>query len=394
MVPVITDRVQTMACDEYWRLYINPNYFKAVTSDQTAMSLVHEVWHCLRKHFLRARALGVPREKAEICNICQDLEINQTDDLWRRLPSFVCMPDKYNVPEKLTFEEYWYLLKDRNDLSQGTKFVLGAGYPGSGNCGSCAHGHGDADWMLPPPNAAGPDGEKVPGVSAARGEVIIMNTAASIQEAERLGRGTVPAGWVRWSKQVMHPKVNWFEKIPPALQGLMTRVLGDTFTDWRRISRRQHLSPLIVLPGKCGDRPRVAMLIDTSGSMSDKMLAQGLAEVDGVLTTLGWSVEVAVYFCDAAAAPAQRVTCASSLKPIGGGGTDIREGFAAIERDIAQNCYDKPSVVIVVTDGYTPWPEDRPKWLEHCFVVLLAKNGEKPNWLVAGDDELIEIRAE
>jgi predicted metal-dependent peptidase len=380
-----------MACDEHWRVYVAPSYFYSVDIDVAAMSLVHEVWHLLRRHFARARALCCPKEKHKIVNIAQDLEINQTDELWKRLPDFAVMPKKYNVPPSLTFEEYWRLLENQQDLQSSTLTDgIGPIGPGGGNCGPCTHGH-HQPWMLPPPNAAGPDGEKIPGISEIRGNIIIQNTAEAIKDAAARGIGKVPAGWVRWAKEILSPKVNWMEKIPPALQGMMFRVTGQYYQNPFRIGRRQHLSPQIIQPAKLGEAPRLSFIIDTSGSMDDQMLCQAVSEVNGVLQGYGYGIQVTVYFTDAAAAPAQQVTCATQLKPIGGGGTDMGEGFKAIENDFKKDTYAKPAVVIVVTDGYTPWPAVRPDWLDHCFILLLA-DGTAPSWAVPPDHEVIRTR--
>ena len=48
---------------------------------------------------------------------------------------------------------------------------------------------------------------------------------------------------------------------------------------------------------------------------------------------------------------------ASSLDDVyGRGGTDMRAGIAA-----AIELRPRPTVIVVVTDGYTPWSEDKPK---------------------------------
>lgn len=62
---------------------------------------------------------------------------------------------------------------------------------------------------------------------------------------------------------------------------------------------------------------------------------------------------VAVLACDADVHAVTRAARAEQVDLAGGGGTDMRTGIAA-----ALALPERPNVVIVLTDGYTPWPEE------------------------------------
>ena len=98
------------------------------------------------------------------------------------------------------------------------------------------------------------------------------------------------------------------------------------------------------------------MVCDTSGSMSEDLLAKALAEVEGLLRALGLARQVRVLACDTAVAPAQRVTSARQVQLVGGGGTNMGTGIAA-----AVALRPRPAVTVVLTDGYTPWPAAAPR---------------------------------
>src|SRR4051794_17703456 len=54
LVPVETQQVQTMAVDQHWRVYHNPSALAALTVDDAATIILHEVCHLLLKHHERA----------------------------------------------------------------------------------------------------------------------------------------------------------------------------------------------------------------------------------------------------------------------------------------------------------------------------------------------------
>jgi predicted metal-dependent peptidase len=56
----------------------------------------------------------------------------------------------------------------------------------------------------------------------------------------------------------------------------------------------------------------------------------------------------------------------------GGGGTDMRVGMEA-----AMKLRPTPQVLIVVTDGYTPWPEVAPR---AKTIIVRDGGGEAPSW--------------
>jgi predicted metal-dependent peptidase len=113
--------------------------------------------------------------------------------------------------------------------------------------------------------------------------------------------------------------------------------------------------------------------MDTSLSMDDRKIAQSVAEVGGVLRALGLLYHVTVLSVDAALHCVQAVFRPEQINPQGGGGTDMGVGIEA-----AFNLTPRPDVIIVLTDGYTPWPKEKPKGVQ--VVVGLLGNGSVPPW--------------
>ena len=121
--------------------------------------------------------------------------------------------------------------------------------------------------------------------------------------------------------------------------------------------------------------PEVAVVCDTSGSMTEALLAAALAEVEGLLRALGLARQVRVLACDTAVAPAQRVTSARQVQLVGGGGTDMGAGIAA-----AVALRPRPAVTVVLTDGYTPWPVAAPKGTRVVVGLLGPGAPGAPSW--------------
>jgi predicted metal-dependent peptidase len=130
---------------------------------------------------------------------------------------------------------------------------------------------------------------------------------------------------------------------------------GSDYT-FARPARRSASLPGIVLPGLRRMPPRVAVVIDTSGSVSDAELGAALREVAAICRAVGGRRDlVSVVPCDAAAAASRTLCRAENIHLIGGGGTDLRAGFTR-----ALGAQARPDVIVALTDGQTPWPKHRP----------------------------------
>ena len=204
--------------------------------------------------------------------------------------------------------------------------------------------------------------------------MIRRDVARRIKEHSK-GRGNTPGHWGRWADEKLRPKVNWRKELAAAVRHAMADVAGAVDYSYRRPSRRQGQvgNGKVVLPSLRRPVPSVAVVVDTSGSMSDTMLAQALAEISGILRGLGQREGVTVLTVDTAVHASKKVFDARQVQLAGGGGTDMREGIEA-----ATKLRPRPQVCVVVTDGYTPWPDTPPRGMK--TVVALVGDGDAPKW--------------
>ncbi|MFB7187884.1 VWA-like domain-containing protein [Streptomyces sp. NPDC056230] len=346
--------VPTMGVDRHWRCYVSPAFVDATPVTELAAVWLHEVAHLLRDHHGRAERLPAADQRDHHrLNVAQDCEIN--DDLLSDglpLPAGRMEPRLFGLPTGQLFEAYL------PGLPPG---------PDSLDCGSGAHGR-PVPWEL-----TGADGPTRLGPVEA--EALRRHTAEAMR-AHRRSRGTLPAGWERWADQILEPTVDWRQALAGAVREAAAWAAGAIDYTYRRPSRRSAALQGVVLPSLRRPLPRVAVVIDTSGSMGDEELASALAEVTGVLREVGVrGNRVTVLACDADVRSVSRVTAAEQITLAGGGGTDMRVGIAA-----ALAARDRPNIVVVLTDGYTPWPDEAPS----CRLVAAligADAPQPPRWV-------------
>ncbi|BBN50774.1 DUF2201 family putative metallopeptidase [Mycobacterium avium] len=361
LIPVAVPGYGTWAVDRWWRVYLDPALLLGESAwpvREAGGVLCHELNHLLRLHADRATALPQPY-RHDVWNLAADAEIN--DDLLDagvELPEGVVTPDAIGCADHGLAEDYYeHLCDDQDDLGDAGGDASGG--DGEPSCGSGA-GLAPVPGELPPAQAV--DGQT--GVDDATGGVIRRQIAEAVRDAAGSGRGTVPAGLQRWANGVLTPpKVPWQRVLRSLTRQAVVEAAGRVQFTYTRPSRRQ--SPGLILPSMRGPKVRVAIVLDTSASMSNADLMAGLSEIRGVLKSTGISGDhVTLLTCDAANGTPQRVRRVDDIVLTGGGGTDMRVGIAA-----ADALRPPPHVTIVVSDGDTPWPTNPPRSKLICVIV-------------------------
>lgn len=354
------------------RLYYDPEGIAQFKPEELAGVLVHEIGHVIRAHSKRVQGrddLVVSSTGAigSLWNMAGDMEIN--DDLRDEkvnIGANALYPDSppYKFPCGLMAEEYYEMLQ--NEMKDKPKVAMACT---GGNCGSIANGKGQEH------EEGGEGSDKVPaGVSEAEKELLRQKVAEDVS-AHAKTRGTVPAWLERWAKERLKSKVDWRRLLAALIRRATGNVKGAVDYTYSKPGRRSGALRDFVWPSLQQPVPRISIIVDTSGSMSEKELAQALAEIEGVLTSTGQRQGVTVMAVDAAVHTTQKVFKATDVKLMGGGGTDMSLGLYAAEK-----VRPKPHVIILVTDGETPYPE-RP--LSVPVIVALtgrSAEGAVPGW--------------
>lgn len=367
LAPVASPGIGTMAIDPLWRLYVDPAAVEAWTVAQVGSVLVHELGHLLRDHASRGSELGVGAQEAQAWNIACDAEIN--DDLVDEgldLPGTPVTPGLFGWANGGLAETYFRQL--HSEAGRGNSRDHGL------DCGSGAHGR-SRPWD---------DHEETGAVGPAEAELIRRRVAEEVAEHVRR-QDAVPAGVRRWADATLRPVVDWRRVLGAEIRRAVRREAGRVDYGYSRPARRSSALPGVILPGMFRPVPEVAVVVDTSGSMDDDDLAGVLGEVDGILVRAGVSSgPVPVIACDSAVGAVTRARKASDVVLAGGGGTDMGVGL-----ELAAGLRPHPHVVVILTDGYTPWPGSAPKATSVVVALIGAAGPNRPP--VPGWARVIEV---
>jgi predicted metal-dependent peptidase len=350
LTPVASYDKPTFAVDEKWRLYVNPGKLREWTVPQVAGVLLHEVGHVIRDHAGRGGAItGGDPVAAMVWNVAADAEIN--DDLIAArvtLPENPVTPKSLKLPPNKVAEFYYARLNE-----------TGVAPPPGLDCGTGCHGQG-----------AGNDSPLLPaGITEADGLLLRRRVAEEIARLVANQPGMMGGGWQRWAEATLRPVLDWRRLLNAKVKSATAAVTGAVDYSYARPPRRR--VPGVVLPSMRRPLPRVAVIIDTSASVRDTALTAAWTEVHGCLRALGVRRDLLTVY--AADAKAHRVTGALSRRVAltGGGGTDMASAIST-----ALNAARVPDLVIVITDGLTPWPPARPR--REVIVALLPTPLPRP----------------
>lgn len=355
-----------LTCDRYGRVYYTDRALEVHTPQQLALRLLHIIGHLLGNHVIRFPNAGALENlccclEIDSANSSQDLQLQTTDPYW-------ILPAAFGLPDGLLAEEYYQLLQQRlGELQQDEKFRQLIEQITQQSCGSCA---GRANSYERP----GSD-KDVPSLSDVERNLIRIEVARRIEEHIRNSQpGTIPGNLLRLVDLIAAQTFDIRVEMQAAIQQELELLSGNDDYSYARPSRRW--SGDVIRPSMVASKPRVLVIGDTSNSMTDTQCGVILGIVKNVIEQ--YDGEIMFMACDAEPNPVQRIQSASAVKLVGGGGTNMAEGIRAALRLRPE---ERPGLVVVITDGETPWPEEKPPI--KVIVCLVTDNPEMavPPWV-------------
>ena len=316
-----------LAATDGEHIYYNPEFLEKCTVEDVMTVLAHEIGHDSLLHSLRREA-----RNPDQWNQAGDHAINlMLDDQGFKCPKSV--PGGWLADPQYkswSADRIYDDIRRKDDASGGSK--------GGGK------GKGGKDWLhgdvLPNP-------AKTPEEQAQATQQAKQRVAAAANMARMAGK--LNGELERMVNDFLDAKVHWTE----VLREFMTKIVKAR-DSWNRRNRRLHS---IYLPTRRStEMGPIIFIPDTSGSMWGDDMEKICSEMSHCAQQTR-PENIRVLWTDTRVAGEQVFDPVefsfSKLVPQGGGGTDMRVGLEYAER------YD-PQVVVLMTDGYTPWPNREP----------------------------------
>ena len=326
-------------------VYYGQSFVDGLDERELHFVVLHEAMHKALRQLTVWRKLF--EENARLANIAADHVINlmimsfDPQETLVTLPkkngqSFVCYDPKYKGMN--TKQVYDLLKQEQKEKGRGGGEGQPGGEPGEGDGGSFDY----HDW----------DGAKE--LSAEEKKELERELDQAIRQGEALHKKLNGKGAGNVSRELgdlLAPQINWKDQLREFVKA--TCAAKDT-SSWARPNRR-FLSQGIYMPSWQGETiGRVAVGVDTSGSIGVKALNTFLSEIKAVCDEVRPSHVDLIYWDSRVAGHetyegSELEGLVSSTKPMGGGGTEP----ACVERYIEKEQL-RPECVIMLTDGYVP----------------------------------------
>jgi len=353
------------------KIYYNSAYIATLTSGQLLFIVAHEIGHLALCHF--ERFLKAPDRK--LANIACDMSLNKAllDAGLKDYPigALFPLPGMELFHAERIYDELAKMKREDN-LPQEIKDILdqdGPTKPGQG-CGPQAPENGESG------NQSIGEGGDQSGKGAPKSvEDLCADWAETKVQAEQMAIGSGKGSIFLTAGKVPPSRVKWKSVVKRGIEAA-TASLGRDDQTWVRRGRRsgEH-GPQFA--GWQATRAKIAVVIDSSGSMSDEMLHIAISETVALSRDCKASIYLAIHDhgLQWGGWLADSVTTGDITKRVSGrGGTCCKEAYANVEQATKRFGY-----FIHLTDGgIWGWPA----WPKNCakrVVALIGHDGDPPS---------------
>lgn len=364
LTPVCDDRM-TSFCSDGTHLYVDVEYFQDLWEEERIALIAHAVWHCALLHFLRCEDRDRERfnyaSNIEVGLLLQkeqfSVDISKDDERWVGMSAeqiYELLPKNFNNRRFRDIHLYPpKTILGVSDLVDNAFAAENYDLEAENNFSS----------QLRDPDFA----------PAFQEEELDMKWHSAVrQEVARCKeRGTLPAGIKELIRLSDHKPKNWKQIL---LDFVTLHMKGER--RWLPPNRR-YIHKKLYLPSRAREiELNLVVAIDTSGSTTADF-PDFMAELRGLVESFG-EYTITVIQCDSTIHSVQEYSSHSGKEfPKEGfafqgtGGTDLCPPFAYIK----ENMPEPPAVMIYLTDGNGPAPQEEPNY---PVIWCLTSGGKNP----------------
>jgi predicted metal-dependent peptidase len=284
-------------------LYVNPEFFNGLNSQQKMELLEHEIEHVVYLHPIRAKDYISVEKNAEgrmkCANVAMDANINEDKPNLVNLAPGIVSIERLNEQLKQMGSKHHLDIKDPWEVHYEKLMDAAKNNPNDDGSGS---GFGD------PVDDHSKWAESTGNEEVAKG--IVRETANKAQQAT--GVGHMPEHMMREIMEMNKASVNWKRE-------LRQFFVNSLKFDFERTRNRRNRRYGIIQPGR-RKKPRlsVAICVDSSGSVYDEAFTQFFAEIDAIYDM---GVDITVIDADCGVAAVYKYEPRKPIKRYGSGGT-------------------------------------------------------------------------
>ena len=342
---IIPDKSIETAATDGKQIVVNEKFLDSLKSSEQNALLLHEVLHMALLHVTRRG-----QRDTYVWNIAADIVVND----------LIIRNTKFKLPQGAIIEKKY---KDKSvehiyeDLLKNNKYKKIKFEPSMIDILDKQQEDGDQD--APGKQLTEAEIEEVE--SFWRDKLEVLKNADQFDSKDN-GQGSIPGGMGIEIESILEPEVDW--------RHALWKYVGKTPADFDDLDRRFFYRGLY-LEGLLTEALEVSVCIDTSGSVSDTLLEQFLAELKGILRSYP-HVKCDLFYGDTELfGPYPIQTIEETPKAMGRGGTSFRPFFKYLENN-QNNLMGAHKVSIYFTDGYGDFPSKEP---EDPTMWLVCKDG-------------------
>jgi len=389
MVYSVDESLETAATDGV-RIVFGPAFLDELTDGELDFVMMHEILHVVLQHCLREG-----ERDHETFNIACDIVVNSNILLENNMNASSITLKKYGEAMHLapdgkegheyTAEQVYQMLSKRGRKKWVSDGGGESGGNGGGEDGEGESGNGNtkqkSQQTAQKPKGHWDDHSRwgLQEEEASLRDVWVKRfsdaaEAISVRDPSET-RGLLPKFAKRMLEELRRPQTDW--------RTLLNDFIQEEVTDYSFSppDRRFDDSPFF-LPDfneKEDMVEDILFMIDTSGSMSDRMITDAYSEVQGAIEQFNGRLKGWLGFFDAEIIEPiafYDIEEFKVIRPAGGGGTDFQIIFEYVYKHMQEKL---PVSIIILTDGYAPFPEEA---LVRGIPVLWLLNNEKvvPPW--------------